>query len=85
VVTATGITRSVAPLSDLRALGAPTIRLALPRGVIVGSVAIVDCIEHGEADMAHRPWALVLAKPKRLAQALQVGGTPQPGLWIPSF
>jgi hypothetical protein len=51
----------------------------LPRGVIVGSIAIVDCIEEKDC------FALELARPRRYRTLLVAHGVPQPGFWQPTF
>lgn len=52
---------------------------ACPRGVIVGSVEIVDCTgEDGE-------YEIHLANPKRLKTFLKPTNQPQPMFWRPQF
>jgi predicted transcriptional regulator len=51
----------------------------LPRGVIVGSIAIVDCIEENDC------FAWELARPRRYRNPLVAHGVPQPGFWHPTF
>jgi hypothetical protein len=51
----------------------------LPRGVIVGSVEIIDCHEDAEG------FAWELAGPVRYFRPLVPHGVPQPGFWYPTF
>ena len=51
----------------------------LPRGVIVGSVEIIDCHEDAEG------FAWELASPVRYLRPLVPHGVPQPGFWYPTF
>jgi predicted transcriptional regulator len=51
----------------------------LPRGVIVGSVEIIDCHEDEEG------FAWELASPVRYFKPLLPHGVPQPGFWYPTF
>jgi hypothetical protein len=51
----------------------------LPRGVIMGSVEIIDCYEDEEG------FAWDLANPIRYTTPLKPKGTPQPGFWHPTF
>ena len=51
----------------------------LPRGVIVGSIAIVDCLEGKDC------FAWELARPRRYRKPLVALGVPQPGFWHPAF
>ena len=51
----------------------------LPRGVIVGSVEIIDCHEDAEG------FAWELARPVRYPKPLVPQGVPQPGFWHPTF
>jgi hypothetical protein len=51
----------------------------LPRGVIVGSIAIVDCLEEKDC------FAWELARPRRYRKPLVAHGVPQPGFWHPTF
>ncbi len=55
--------------------------LKLPRGLIVGSVEIVDCkpCEWGDG------FAWLLAEPTRYAEPFRARGTPQPAFWFPTF
>lgn len=55
-------------------------RGALPTGVIVGSVEIVDCRETAYGDYAY-----VLRNPKRLRTPLRPSNQPQPKFWRPVF
>ncbi len=50
----------------------------LPRGVIVGSVEIVDCRQGEDGQYEY-----VLENPKRLRVPIVPKGTPQPGFWNP--
>jgi hypothetical protein len=51
----------------------------LPRGMIVGSVEIVDCRENKDG------FAWGLARPRRYRNPLVPRGVPQPGFWHPTF
>src|SRR6202035_1706797 len=51
----------------------------LPRGGIVGSIAIVDCLEEKDC------FAWELARPRRYRNPLVAFGVPQPGFWHPTF
>jgi hypothetical protein len=51
----------------------------LPRGLIVGSIAIVDCLEEEDC------FAWELARPRRYRNPLVAFGVPQPGFWHPTF
>jgi len=51
----------------------------LPRGVIVGSVAILGCHEKKDC------FAWELARPRRYGKPLAAFGVPQPGFWYPTF
>ena len=53
----------------------------LPRGVILGSVEIVDC-RWLEGDGCYE---YVLANPKRLRKPIAPLGTPQPLFWTPTL
>ncbi len=53
----------------------------LPRGVIVGSVAIVGCHEDEVEDC----FVWELADPVRYPKPLVPQGVPQPGFWFPTF
>jgi hypothetical protein len=53
----------------------------LPRGVIVGSVAIVGCRQDEEEDC----FVWELADPMRYPKPLVQRGVPQPGFWYPKF
>jgi hypothetical protein len=53
--------------------------LLLPRGVIVGSVDIVDCVNDEDR------YAWVLKNPRRFKTPIIAKGTPQPGFWFPYF
>jgi predicted transcriptional regulator len=53
--------------------------MLLPRGLIVGSVDIVDCVEDEDC------YAWVLKNPRRYKAPISVRGTPQPGFWFPTF
>ena len=52
----------------------------LPKGLIVGSVEIVDCIRKGRKGFAYQ-----LKNPKRLRRHLKALNQPQPIFWIPRF
>ena len=52
----------------------------LPRGVIAGSVAIMDC----EPD-TYGGWAWKLAQPTLYPQPYKVAGHVQPGFWRPKL
>ncbi len=54
----------------------------LPRGFIVGSVAIVGCHEDEEEENC---FVWELADPIRYAKPLIPHGVPQPGFWWPTF
>ena len=54
----------------------------LPRGVIVGSVAIVGCREDEEEEHC---FVWQLADPIRYPKPLVAHGVPQPGFWWPTF
>ena len=54
----------------------------LPRGVIVGSVAIVGCREDEEEEHC---FVWQLADPIRYPTPLVAHGVPQPGFWHPTF
>jgi hypothetical protein len=54
----------------------------LPRGVIVGSVAIVGCREDEEEEGC---FVWELADPIRYSKPLVPKGVPQPGFWHPTF
>lgn len=49
----------------------------LPRGVIVGSVEIVNCLDLGDC------FGYVLKKPRRYRVPVRAVGQPQPGFWRP--
>jgi predicted transcriptional regulator len=53
--------------------------LLLPRGLIVGSVDIVDCEETKDG------YAWMLKNPRRYKAPINAMGTPQPGFWFPRF
>ncbi len=52
--------------------------LLLPRGAILGSVAITDCIQDPDGS-----FGFVLEAPLRYAQPLKFSGQPQPLFWKP--
>jgi hypothetical protein len=52
----------------------------LPKGVIVGSVEIVDCKPHPTEGYAYK-----LANPKRLRTHLKPLNQPSPIFWRPQF
>ena len=52
---------------------------ALPKGLIVGSVQIVDCRDLGDC------FAYVLKNPRRYRIPVAARGQPQPGFWRPRF
>jgi hypothetical protein len=56
----------------------------LPRGLILGSIEIIDCLadENGDLD---GDFAWELASPIRYAEPLMPRGVPQPGFWHPKF
>jgi hypothetical protein len=62
----------------------PVKALALPRGLIVGSVDIVDCLSDEDGDFDGL-YAWELGSPVRYRQPLLAHGTPQPGFWRPTF
>jgi hypothetical protein len=53
--------------------------LTLPRGVIVGSIEIIDCLCDDEG------CGYLFASPRRYRKALKPKGMPQPGFWRPTF
>jgi hypothetical protein len=53
--------------------------LGLQRGRIVGSVEIVNCVEHDDR------YAWVLENPRRYKKPIEPKGTPQPDFWFPRF
>jgi hypothetical protein len=53
--------------------------MLLPRGLIVGSVDIVDCEKTADG------YAWILENPRRHEASISVKGTPQPGFWFPRF
>lgn len=53
----------------------------LPRGLIVGTVAIVGCTW----DKRYKCFAWHLAKPSRLKKHLAVSNQPTPKFWFPRF
>lgn len=55
--------------------------LALPRGVIVGSVDIVSC----RWDEGRGCFAIGMERPTRYAEPIKAAGVPQPGFWRPRF
>ena len=57
---------------------------ALPRGVIVGSVEIIDVLPDEDGDLDGQ-WGWELARPRRYRVPLQPQGIPQPGFWHPKF
>ena len=54
---------------------------ALAKGVIVGSVEIVDC----KWDEKNGSYAYTLRNPKRIRKALKATNQPNPRFWIPKF
>ncbi len=52
----------------------------LPKGLIVGSVEIVDCKPDATGGFAYK-----LANSKRLRQHLKLANQPGPVFWIPQF
>jgi hypothetical protein len=52
----------------------------LPAGVIVGSVEIVDCLDHPDEKYAYK-----LRNPKRLRTPIKAKNRPSPVFWIPRF
>jgi hypothetical protein len=54
----------------------------LPKGLIVGSVEIIDCRVSSCYDDT---WDWVLSNPKRYRTALAVTNQPQPSFWFPRF
>ncbi len=53
---------------------------SLPRGMIVGSVEIVDCRVHKKEGFAYK-----LKDPKRLTKPLKPRNQPSPVFWRPKF
>jgi|SRR5271155_4593188 len=52
--------------------------LALPRGLIVGSIEIIGCV-----DEARGGYAWLLGEPRRYRKPWRPLGQPQPGFWRP--
>jgi ASCH domain len=65
--------------ADVEGRGIPDVA-SLPRGLIVGSVEIVDCVLNGGTGFAWK-----LRKPRRYRNALRAKGQPQPAFWHPRF
>jgi predicted transcriptional regulator len=58
--------------------------LALPRGVIVGSIEIVGVLDDLNGDFDGR-YKWQLARPRRYRTPMKPRGMPQPGFWRPRF
>jgi len=50
----------------------------LPRGVIIGTVEVIDCVRYG-----HRSYGYVLKNPRRFRRAIKPKKKPQPVWFIP--